>query len=98
MNAVAFCDLDRVLSLTEAMHHAASEGRWDDLTGLEAERDPVLRSGAMRPARETLESLKSIMLIDGLIKDLVSAARDETALAIDSSRRVRKAVAAYTSF
>ncbi|QDE40553.1 flagellar protein FliT [Luteibacter pinisoli] len=98
MNAAAFCDLDRVLTLTEAMHHAASEGRWDDLTELEAERDPVLRAGTMRPAPETLESLKSIMLMDNLIKDLVSAARDETALALDSSRRVRRAVAAYTSF
>lgn len=94
----AFCDIDKVLTLTEAMHAAAVEGRWDDLTGLEAERDPVLRSGTMRPAPETLESLKSIMLIDNLIKDLVSAARDETAVALGNSRRVRKAVAAYTSF
>lgn len=98
MNASAFCDLDRVLTLTEAMHHAASEGRWDDLAGLEAERDPVLHAGSMRPAPETLESLKSIMLIDNLIKDLVSAARDETSLALGTSRRVRQAVAAYTSF
>ncbi|KJV36287.1 flagellar protein FliT [Luteibacter yeojuensis] len=97
MNA-AFCDLDAVMTLTEAMHAAATEGRWDDLTDLEARRDPVLRSGTMRPAPETLESLKSIMLIDNLIKDLVSAARDEAAVAWDASRRVRRAVAAYTSF
>jgi flagellar protein FliT len=94
----AFCDLDRVMTLTEAMHAAATEGRWDDLTDLESQRDPVLRSGTMRPAPETLESLKSIMLIDNLIKDLVSAARDEAAVAWDASRRVRRAVAAYTSF
>ena len=94
----AWCDLARVLDLTEAMHAAASEGRWDDLTALEAEREPALRSGTMRPAPETLESLKSIMLLDGLIKDLVSAARDEAAVAWDASRRVRRAVAAYSSF
>jgi flagellar protein FliT len=93
-----WCDLDRVLDLTEAMHAAASEGRWDDLTDLEAEREPILRRGSMRPAPETLESLKSIMLLDGLIKDLVSVARDEAAAAWDASRRVRRAVAAYSSF
>ncbi|QWT20572.1 flagellar protein FliT [Bacillus sp. NP157] len=98
MSATPFCDLDQVLSLTEAMHSAASEGRWDDLADLEARRDPVLRSGTMRPAPQTLESLKSIMLMDNLIKDLVSAARDETMIALDASRRVRRAVAAYTSF
>ena len=94
----AWCDLDRVLDLTESMHAAASEGRWDDLTALEAEREPVLRSGTMRQAPETLEALKSIMLLDGLIKDLVSVARDEAAVAWDASRRVRRAVAAYSSF
>jgi len=93
-----WCDLDRVLDLTESMHAAASDGRWDDLTALEAEREPILRCGTMRPAPETLESLKSIMLLDGLIKDLVSAARDEAAVAWDASRRVRRAVAAYSSF
>jgi flagellar protein FliT len=93
-----WCDLDRVLTLTEAMHAAASEGRWDELTELEAQRDPVLRAGSMRPAAETLESLKSIMLIDNLIKDLVAAARDEAAVAWEASRRVRRAVAAYTAF
>lgn len=93
-----WCDLGRVLDLTEAMHAAASEGRWDDLTALEAEREPVLRRGTMRPVPETLESLKSIMLLDGLIKDLVSVARDEAAVAWDASRRVRRAVAAYSSF
>ncbi|NII54199.1 flagellar protein FliT [Luteibacter sp. SG786] len=93
-----WCDLDRVLDLTESMHAAASEGRWDDLTALEAEREPVLRRGTMRPVPETLESLKSIMLLDGLIKDLVSVARDEAAVAWDASRRVRRAVAAYSSF
>jgi flagellar protein FliT len=93
-----WCDLDRVLDLTEAMHAAASEGRWDDLTDLEAEREPILRRGSMRPAPETLEALKSIMLLDGLIKDLVSVARDEAAAAWDASRRVRRAVAAYSSF
>lgn len=98
MTATAFCDIDQVLALTEAMHAAAVDGRWDDLTGLAAEREPVLYAGAMRPAPETLESLKSIMLMDNLIKDLVSAARDETALALDNGRRVRRAVAAYTSF
>jgi hypothetical protein len=98
MTTTTFCDLDRALTLTEAMHHAASEGRWDDVTELEAERAPVLHAGTMRPAPETLESLKSIMLMDNLIKDLVSAARDETALALDNGRRVRRAVAAYTSF
>jgi hypothetical protein len=94
----SWCDLACVLDLTEAMHAAASEGRWDDLTALEAEREPVLRTGSMRPAPETLESLKSIMLLDGLIKDLVSVARDEAAVAWDASRRVRRAVAAYSSF
>ncbi|MDQ0011326.1 hypothetical protein J2T07_003536 [Luteibacter jiangsuensis] len=98
MNDVVWCDLDRVLGLTEAMHAAASEGRWDELAELEAEREPVLRSGSMRPAPETLESLKSIMLLDGLIKDLVSVARDEVSVAWDASRRVRRAVAAYSSF
>lgn len=98
MNVPAFCNLDQVMSLTEAMHAAAIEGRWDDLTDLEAQRDPVLRTGTMRPAPETLESLKSIMLMDNLIKDLVSAARDEASVAWDASRRVRRAVAAYTSF
>ncbi|UPG89017.1 flagellar protein FliT [Luteibacter aegosomaticola] len=98
MSAGPFCDLNQVMSLTEAMHAAAVDGRWDDLTGLAAEREPVLYAGTMRPAPETLESLKSIMLIDNLIKDLVSAARDESAVAWDASRRVRKAVAAYTSF
>ncbi|WP_413625702.1 MULTISPECIES: flagellar protein FliT [Luteibacter] len=93
-----WCDLDRVLDLTESMHAAASDGRWDDLTALEAEREPVLRRGTMRPVPETLESLKSIMLLDGLIKDLVSVARDEAAVAWDASRRVRRAVAAYSSF
>ncbi|MGE7138184.1 flagellar protein FliT [Luteibacter sp. NPDC031894] len=93
-----WCDLDRVLDLTEAMHAAASEGRWDDLTDLEAEREPILRRGSMRPAPEALEALKSIMLLDGLIKDLVSVARDEAAAAWDASRRVRRAVAAYSSF
>lgn len=93
-----WCDLDRVLDLTESMHAAASDGRWDDLTALEAEREPVLRRGTMRPVPETLELLKSIMLLDGLIKDLVSAARDEAAVAWDASRRVRRAVAAYSSF
>jgi hypothetical protein len=94
----AWCDLGRVLDLTESMHAAAAEGRWDDLTALEAEREPILRSGSMRPTPETLESLKSIMLLDGLIKDLVSLARDEAAVAWDASRRVRRAVAAYSSF
>jgi hypothetical protein len=94
----AWCDLDRVLDLTESMHAAASEGRWDELAALESVREPILRSGAMRPAPETLESLKSIMLLDGLIKDLVSVARDEAAVAWDASRRVRRAVAAYSSF
>lgn len=93
-----WCDLDRVLDLTESMHAAASDGRWDDLTALEAEREPVLRRGTMRQVPETLESLKSIMLLDGLIKDLVSVARDEAAVAWDASRRVRRAVAAYSSF
>jgi hypothetical protein len=93
-----WCDLGRVLDLTESMHAAASEGRWDDLTALESEREPILRRGTMRPAPETLESLKSIMLLDGLIKDLVSVARDEAAVAWDASRRVRRAVAAYSSF
>jgi len=93
-----WCDLDRVLDLTESMHAAASDGRWDDLTALEAEREPLLRRGTMRPVPETLESLKSIMLLDGLIKDLVSVARDEAAVAWDASRRVRRAVAAYSSF
>lgn len=93
-----WCDLGRVLDLTESMHAAASEGRWDELTALESEREPILRRGTMRPAPETLESLKSIMLLDGLIKDLVSVARDEAAVAWDASRRVRRAVAAYSSF
>lgn len=98
MNEVVWCDLERVLGLTESMHAAASEGRWDELTELEAVREPILRGGSMRPAPETLESLKSIMLLDGLIKDLVSVARDEAAIAWDASRRVRRAVAAYSSF
>lgn len=98
MNDSLWCDLPRVLDLTESMHAAASEGRWDELTALEAQRDPILRQGSMRPAPETLESLKSIMLLDGLIKDLVSAARDETTAQWDASRRVRRAVAAYSSF
>lgn len=98
MNEQIWCDLPRALDLTESMHAAASEGRWDELTALEAEREPVLRQGSMRPAPETLESLKSIMLLDGLIKDLVSAARDETVAQWDASRRVRRAVAAYSSF
>jgi hypothetical protein len=93
-----WCDLDRALVLTESMHAAASDGRWDDLTELEAQREPVLRAGSMRPAPETLETLKSIMLLDGLIKDLVSVARDEAAVAWETSRRVRRAVAAYSSF
>lgn len=93
-----WCDLSRALALTESMHAAASDSRWDDLVELEAERDPVLHSGTMRPAPETLESLKSIMLLDGLIKDLVSVARDEAAVAWEASRRVRRAVAAYSSF
>jgi hypothetical protein len=97
MNDIVWCDLDRALTLTEAMHAAASEGRWDELTTLEAERDPVIRTGTMRQSPETIESLKSIMLIDGLIKDLVSAGRDEAAAAYDASRRVRRAVAAYSS-
>jgi hypothetical protein len=98
VNEVIWCDLPRVLDLTESMHAAASEGRWDELTALEAERDPILRQGSMRPGPETLELLKSIMLLDGLITDLVSAARDETASQWDASRRVRRAVAAYSSF
>ncbi|MDR6936617.1 MULTISPECIES: flagellar protein FliT [unclassified Luteibacter] len=93
-----WCDLPRALALTESMHAAASDSRWDDLVELEAERDPVLRTGTMRPAPETLESLKSIMLLDGLIKDLVAVARDEAAIAWEASRRVRRAVAAYSSF
>lgn len=93
-----WCDLERALALTESMHAAASDSRWEDLTELEAERDPVLHTGTMRPAPETLESLKSIMLLDGLIKDLVSVARDEAAVAWEASRRVRRAVAAYSSF
>jgi hypothetical protein len=97
MNDTVWCDLDRVLTLTEAMHAAASEGLWDELTVLEAEREPVIRTGSMRQSPETIESLKSIMLIDGLIKDLVSAGRDEAATAYDASRRVRRAVAAYSS-
>jgi len=98
VNDTVWCDLDRVLTLTEAMHAAASEGQWDELTALEAERDPVIHSGAMRDTPESIESLKAIMMTDGLIKDLVSAARDETAAAWDASRRVRRAVAAYSSF
>ena len=98
MNDITWCDLPRVLELTESMHAAASESQWDELTELEAQREPILRQGSMRPAPETIESLKSIMLLDGLIKDLVSAARDETALQWDASRRVRRAVAAYSSF
>lgn len=98
MNDAVWCDLDRVLTLTEAMHAAASEGLWDELTALEAERDPVIRSGSMRDTPESIESLKVIMMTDGLIKDLVSAARDEAAAAWDASRRVRRAVAAYSSF
>ena len=42
MNDTVWCDLDRVLSLTEAMHAAASESQWDDLAALEAEREPVI--------------------------------------------------------
>lgn len=98
MNDTVWCDLDRVLTLTESMHAAASEGLWDELATLEAERDPVIRSGTMPDTPESVESLKVIMLIDGLIKDLVSAARDEAAAAWDASRRVRRAVAAYSSF
>jgi flagellar protein FliT len=98
MSEVVWCDLERVLGLTEAMHAAASEARWDELAELEAVREPILRGGSMRQAPETLESLKSIMLLDGLIKDLVSVARDEAAVAWDASRRVRRAVAAYSSF
>jgi hypothetical protein len=98
VNDTVWCDLDRVLSLTEAMHAAASESQWDELATLEAEREPVIRSGSMRDTPESLESLKAIMLTDGLIKDLVSAARDEAAAAWDASRRVRRAVAAYSSF
>jgi hypothetical protein len=98
VNDTIWCDLDRVLTLTEAMHAAASESEWDQLAALEAEREPVIRSGSMRDTPESLESLKAIMLTDGLIKDLVSAARDEAAAAWDASRRVRRAVAAYSSF
>lgn len=98
MSEGVWCDLERVLDLTESMHAAASEGRWDELNDLEAVREPILRTGSMRPVPETLESLKSIMLLDGLIKDLVSVARDEAAIAWDASRRVRRAVAAYNSF
>lgn len=98
MNDTVWCDLVRVLELTESMHAAASESRWDDLAALEAERDPLLRQGSMRPAPESIESLKSIMLLDGLIKELVLAARDETAMQWEASRRVRRAVAAYSSF
>jgi|GEM_PF-998999 len=98
MNDVVWCDLGRVLEITESMHAAASESRWDELADLEAQRDPILHGGTMRAAPETLESLKSIMLIDGLIKDLVSAARDETSLQLHTSRRVSRAVAAYSSF
>ncbi|MEX1826330.1 flagellar protein FliT [Luteibacter sp. CQ10] len=98
MNDLVWCDVGRVLELTESMHEAASESRWDDLIALEAERDPVLHSGTMRQSPETLETLKSIMLLDKLITDLASAARDETARELGQARRVRRAVAAYSSF
>ena len=97
MNDVACCDIHRVLELTESMHEAASESRWDEMTSLEAERDTVLHAGPMRQAPETVEALKSIMLLDTLITDLVSAARDEDAAAWDAHRRSRQAVAAYSS-
>ncbi|WP_165973587.1 flagellar protein FliT [Luteibacter rhizovicinus] len=84
------------MSLTEAMHAAATESRWDELATLEAERDPVLHAGTMRSTSETLETLKSIMLIDSLIRELVSAARDEVAVLWDESRRMQRAVAAYS--
>lgn len=98
MNDILWCDVEQVLSLTESMHAAAVECRWDELAELEAKRDPVLRAGSMRQTPETIESLKSIMLLDTLIKDLVSAARDEVTVAWDASSRVRRAVAAYSSF
>lgn len=97
MNEVTCCNVTRVLELTEAMHEAASESRWDELTSLEAERDTALHAGPMRQSPETVETLKSIMLLDTLITDLVSAARDEAAAAWDAHRRSRQAVAAYSS-
>nr|WP_255494625.1 flagellar protein FliT [Luteibacter sp. Sphag1AF] len=78
------------------MHAAATESRWDELTELEAERDPVLHTGTMQQSQETLEMLKAIMQVDSLIRELVSAARDEVAARWDESRRVRRAVAAYS--
>jgi hypothetical protein len=98
VNDVLWCDVARVLELTESMHAAASESRWNDMADLQAERDPILHAGTMRQAPETMETLKSIMLLENLITDLVSAARDEAAQAWDEARRVRRAVAAYSSF
>lgn len=98
MNEAVWCDVARVLELTEAMHEAASESRWNDLVALEAERDPVLYAGAMRQSPETLDTLRSIMLLEKLITDLASAARDETAELLGHTRRVHRAVAAYSSF
>ncbi len=96
MNAVA-CDLPRVLELTESMHEAASESRWDDLAVLESERETVLQAAPIAQSPDSVEPLRSIMLLDTLITDLVSAARDEAAAAWDAHRRSRRAVAAYSA-
>lgn len=99
MNRSAVALLDEALALSHAMLARGSEGDWDDVVALEAQRKDMLRSafaaGAEFDPVGVKQRVEEILALD---KQLVSAsikARDAIASELSGFNRGRKAARAY---
>lgn len=98
MDAEAYSGIDELLRLTEEMVTLASEGEWDAVETLEAQR--IAATGSLTPSEHDTDSgvetkLRTLLNKNAEIVALAIAEKNKIAEELTLSRRLEKADQAY---